>query len=192
MADRKYTSDYRLEKYVLPNGKIGKRRVYQGPEFAFCQSQDVIHRLGLTVLVCSAVVLVGLIPLLLTTSDISRTAYVLLPMAFSLFPLYQMFLVGGRLLRVQEPLTREMRDLTDKRLKMGSLWLMLLTGVTFLGSYLYWILQGLQAGDWLCLAGHTLGFAAAVLLFTREFTTIPWAKCCSVPTICSTRRPAKV
>lgn len=168
MADRKYTSDYRLEKYVLPNGKIGKRRVYQGPEFAFCQSQDVIRRLGLTALICSAVVLVGLIPLLLTPSEISRTAYVLLPMAFTLLPLYQTFLVGGRLLKVKEPLTREMRDLTDKRMKTASLWLMLLTGVTFVGSFLYWILQGLQAGDWLCLVGHTLGFAAAVLLFTQR------------------------
>lgn len=168
MADRKYVSDYRLEKYVLPNGKIGKRRVYTGPEFAFCQSRDVIRRLGVTALICSGVVLVGLIPLLLTTSDISRTAYVLLPMAFSLFPLYQMFLAGGRLLRTQEPLTRQMRDLTDKRLKIASLWLLLLTGVTFAGSYLYWILQGLQSGDWLCLAGHTVGFAAAVLIFTQR------------------------
>lgn len=168
MADRKYASDYRLEKYVLPNGKIGKRRVYAGPEFTFCQSRDVIRRLGLTVLICSGVVLVGLLPLLLTSSDISRTAYVLLPMAFSLIPLYQTFLAGGRLLRAQEPLTRQMRDLTDKRLKIGALWLLLLTGVTFAGSYLYWILQGLQAGDWLCLIGHTLGFAAAVVLFTQR------------------------
>ncbi len=168
MGERKYAKDYRMEEYTDLNGKVKLKRVYQGENYLFTQSPEEIKRLAKTVLVVSAAVFAGLLPLLLTATQIGRTIYVLLPMAFVLVPLFQTAAVGYRLLRYQAPLTRQQRDLTDKRLKAVSIWLTALTGVTLCGSVVYMFLHGLEAGEIWCVLGIALGFGSSFALLGQR------------------------
>lgn len=168
MIEKRYASDYRLEPYVTPDGKYKQRPVYQGAYYTFCQPAEQIRRLQHTVLFCTAAVVLGILPLLLSATQISHTFYVLLPMALSLIPLYYVAGVGIRLGQKQEKLTRQQRDQTDRRLRRSSLWLAALTGLLFAGTVLYWALEGMEPGDWWCLAGHALACGAALYLLTQR------------------------
>ena len=102
--------------------------------------------------------LVCLLPMLLNNTQIGRTIYILLPIAFTLIPVYHTVAVGIRLLRVRQPMTRQMRDLTDRRLRRASIWLTVMLGLDVLGCVVYWILRRLQRGEAVCIAGIALAF----------------------------------
>lgn len=164
MGIRKYASDYRLETHILPNGKAERTPIYQGPRFAYKADEASISRLSKQVLLSAVLTIVGLLPLLFNNSLIGRTFYVAIPMAFSLLPWYLVAVAGWRVGKFKTPLTREQRDQTDKRLRASSLWLCILVGVTAVGCVVYWILSGLQSGEWLSLAGVGLSLLCSVYL----------------------------
>ena len=166
MGIRKYASDYRLEEHVLPNGKSQTTRIYQGPHFRFVAPEEEVAQLRRKILLASALVIVGLIPLFLNNTQIGRTFYVMIPMAFTLLPWYYALLAGWRIGKVVQPLIREEKDSTDVRLHRTCPWLLGLVGATFAGSLVYWVLKGLQEGEWLCLCGVAVSLAAAIYLFT--------------------------
>lgn len=163
MADRHYVSDYRLEEHVAPDGTAQSERVYQGTYYRFCRDAGEIRSLGKQILLVSALIIVCLLPLLLNNTQIGRTFYVLLPVVFTLLPLYHLGAVGVRLLRYRQPLTRQMRDLTDCRLRQASVWLQVLLGGDSLGCIGYWISKGLQKGELLCVVGIFLALLLSLI-----------------------------
>ncbi len=168
MAERKYAKDYRIEEYTDINGKKKQRRIYQGENYVFEKGPKDIKLLGKTLLAFCAVVFAGLLPLLFVTTQIGRTIYVLLPMAFALLPLFQTAAVGYRLLSYRMPLTRQQKDLTDKRLKICSVFLTALLAVTLLGCVLYVILHGFEEGEIWCAIGIALSLASSFLIFSKR------------------------
>ena len=166
MAARKYVSDYRLETRVNPDGKAETVRIYQGPRFVYCAAEEQLRSLRKQILLSAVAVIVCLLPLLFNNTRIGRTFYVILPMAFTLLPWYLVAIAGWRLGKFQQPLTREQRDQTDKRLRIAAVWLTALLGVTFAGCIAYCILAGCESGEWLCVAGAGAALAVSVYLLT--------------------------
>lgn len=164
MSERRYASDYRLEDYVTPKGGMATRRIYQGVYYRFCQPEAVIHGLGRKLCLLGLAILVCLLPMLFNNTQIGRTFYVLLPIAFTLIPVYHISAVGIRLLRYCQPLTRQMRDLTDRRLHSAGIWLTAMLGLDVLGGVVYWILRRLQRGEVACIAGIALAFTLSFLV----------------------------
>lgn len=158
MSERRYASDYRLEDYVTPKGGMATRRIYQGVYYRFCQTEALVRGLGRKLCLLGLAVFACLLPMLFNNTQIGRTIYVLLPIAFTLIPIYHIAAVGVRLLRFRQPLTRQMRDLTDRRLRSASIWLTVMLGLDVLGCAVYWILRGLQRGEALCVVGIALAF----------------------------------
>lgn len=163
MADRHYVSDYRVEEHVAPDGTTQSERVYQGKYYRFCREAGEIGSLGKRLLFVSALIALCLLPLLFNNTRIGRTIYVLLPVAFTLLPLYHLCAVGLRLLRYQQPLTRQARDLTDRRLRTAAVWLTVLLAGDSLGCIGYWIGNGLQKGELLCVLGVFLALALSLI-----------------------------
>ena len=168
MAGRKYVSDYRLETHITPDGKAETVRVYQGPRFSYCATEAELRSLRLRILLWAVLVIVCLLPLLFNNTKISRTFYVILPMAFTLLPWFLLAQAAWRLGKFRQPLTREEKDQTDKRLRLSSLWLLILLGVTSAGCVVYCFLAGCQRGEWLCVAGVGAALAISVYLFTQR------------------------
>lgn len=163
MADRHYVSDYRVEEHVAPDGTTQSERVYQGIYYCFCREAGEIRSLGKRLLLVVMMVILCLLPLLFNNTRIGRTIYVLLPVAFTLLPLYHLGAVGVRLLRCRQPITRQMRDLTDRRLRKAAVWLTVLLAADSLGCAGYWIGKGLQKGELLCTAGIFLALMLSVI-----------------------------
>lgn len=166
MAARKYVSDYRLEKHVNPDGKVETVRIYQGPRFEYCAAEEKLRSLRKQILLGAVLVIVCLLPLLFNNTQIGRTFYVILPMAFTLLPWYLLAVAGWRLGKFQQPLTREERDQTDKRLRTASVWLTAMLSVTLAGCIAYCILVGCESGEWLCIAGTGAALAVSGYLLT--------------------------
>lgn len=168
MADRKYVSDYRLEDYVAPDGHRRQRRVYEGTYFRFALAPEKIRSFGLALFGQVVLAILLLLPLLFNNTQIGRTAYVILPMGFSLVPVYQLGAVSFRLRKLPERLTRQQRDLTDTRLKHASLGLLVLEGMTSIGTIVYWAVSGLQPGEWLPVLGVFLSTVLALGIFLQR------------------------
>lgn len=165
MSDRKYTSDYVLEEHLGPDGKLQTNRIYRGTYYRFIRPQTQIRQLGSRLLIMSALVLVLMLPLLFNNSQIGRTFYVLLPMAFVLIPLYQLAAVGWRLKTWELPLTRQQKDLTQGRLHQALPWLAALLALDTLGCGIYWLRNGrLETGEIFCVLGICLACALAARL----------------------------
>lgn len=168
MAVRKYASDYRLDRHLLPNGKEETVRIYQGPRYSYCGSPEQIIRLRKRILLGAVLVMVCLLPLLFNNTQIGRTIYVLLPMAFAFLPWYLLAIAGWRLGKFPQPMTREEKDQTDVRLRRSALWLLILLGLTAGGSASYCVLAGCRQNEWLSVAGIWAALLVSVYLFTQR------------------------
>ena len=168
MADRKYVSDYRLEDYVGPDGRRRQRRVYEGKYFRFVLAPERICSFGLVLLGQVALAALLLMPLLFNNTKIGRTFYVVLPMGFSLVPMFQLGAVSFRLRKLPEKLTRQQRDLTDIRLRRSSVGLLVLEAMTVIGTVVYWAALGLQPGEWFPVLGVLLSAAQALGIFFQR------------------------
>ncbi len=166
MADRKYASDYRLETFVNARGKPEQRRIYQGPDFVFCYPAR-IRRFAYTVLGVAIGVLLLLLPMFLSDTMITRTIYVLLPVALTLLPVYWLLAVARRLFLTKEPFTREHRDKTQRRLRRASITLTVLLAVAFAGALAYTFLVGVQPGEPVSIACIAVALAASVYLLPQ-------------------------
>ena len=171
MAGKKYADDYRLDKQLTDSGKVRTTAVYQGDWYGFCREPEAIRSLSLTVLLASVGVLVLMFPLLLLRPNeipISTSFFVVMPMAFVLLPVFRLFMVGIRLRRFQEPLTREQKDQTDVRLRRASIWLTVMTAVHLAGCGVYAYLEGLRNSDWIVVLCTGLELAVSVFLLTQR------------------------
>ena len=175
MGYRKYASDYRIDKQLTGSGRVRSTSVYTGQWFAYCESPETIRRLGWIVLGGAVAVVALLLPMLFCNSLISYTIYALLPMAFVLLPAYQLILVGARLLRFRAPMTHEQSDQVDQGLRRGTMWLLMLQGVHFIGCAVYCFVPGVQPGEWPILLCVAVAMAVAVYLMTlrNKAKTIP-------------------
>ena len=165
MTQRRYASDYRLEDSVTPNGSIETRRIYQGVYYRFCQEERVLRRAGKRLCLLCAGCLLCLLPMLFNNSRIGRTIYVLLPVAFTLLPMYHGMAVGVRMCKYHAPLTRQMRDQTDHRLRACGVWLMVMLGLDAAGAILYWLKMGMERGEGMCVAGIAGAMFLSLLVF---------------------------
>lgn len=164
MSERRYAGDYRLEEYVTPKGKVETRRIYQGAFYRFRREEKAVRALGKRLCLISLGCLIFLLPMLFNNTRIGRTAYVLLPIAFTLLPLYHTAAVGVRLQSSPGELTRQMRDLTDRRLRSAGVWLAVMLAADSLGCVVYWIAKGLQKGELLCILGIFLSFLCSLMV----------------------------
>lgn len=163
MAARKYVSDYRLEKHILPNGKVESIPVYQGTYFTFVHS-DQIPRLRRTLLVTCAAVFGLLIPMLLDNTRLGRTLYVVLPVVCTLAPLYLLLAAARRLGFPEDPFTREHRDKTQNRIQGASMALTVCLALSCAGTVLHFALHGVAANEIFAAACMLLSLAASIPL----------------------------
>ena len=166
MGYRKYASDYRLDKQLTGSGKVRTTAVYKGAWFNYCESPEAIRRLAITVICCAVAVVALLLPMLFCNTLISYTIYALLPMAFVLFPAYQLILVGARLFRFKAPLTHEQKDQTEIGLRRGCLWLLILQSIHFAGCAVYCFTPGVQEGEWPIIICVAVSMAVAIFMMT--------------------------
>lgn len=173
MTGRRYASDYRLEEFVTPRGDIQTRRIYQGVYYRFCLEEKALRRMGKGLCGLAALCLICLLPMLFNNSRIGRTIYVLLPVAFTLLPMYHVAAAGVRLCKYQAPLTRQMRDQTDRCLRKAGVWLSIMLGLDCMGAGAYGIVKGLERGEGLCVAGMVLALllSLAVLKMRKDAKT---------------------
>ena len=166
MGFRKYASDYRLDKHLTASGRTQTTATYKGDYFTYCESPESIRRLSLLVIGCGFAVVALLLPMLFCNTLISYTIYALLPMAFVLFPAYQLILVGFRLLRFKTPLTREQKDQTDVGLRRGCWLLLILQGIHFAGCAVYCFTPGVQEGELPIIICVAIAMGLAVFMMT--------------------------
>lgn len=166
MSYKKYASDYRLEESLTPGGKIQTRRIYQGVYYRFRESPEVIRSLGRTLVAGSIGCCLLLLPTLFTANDLGRSAYVVLPVAASLVPLYLLIAAAYRLLTGEEKFTREHRDKTEKRLHSAGICLPVFLGIACIGSIVYIILKGCAAGELGCIVCLFLAWLVSGFLMT--------------------------
>lgn len=168
MGQRRYAADYRLEEYVTPKGDVQTRRVYQGATYRFCRKEADVQQDGKKLCLISALCFAGLLPILFNNTQIGRTVYVLLPIAFTLIPVYHVAAAGVRMQKYESPLTRQQRDLTDRRLKSGSVGLTVMLGLDSAGCLAYWIVKGLERAEWLPIAGILTAFLLSLLILRMQ------------------------
>lgn len=164
MAARKYVSDYRVEKHILPNGKVESTPVYQGMYFTFVQPADQIRRLRRSLLATCLAVFALLIPMFLDNTRLGRTIYVILPAAAALVPLYLLLASARQLGFPEDPFTREHRDKTDNRIRGASVALTVILAVTSAGTVLHFILNGIASDEIFCAACLILSLVASIPL----------------------------
>lgn len=163
MAARKYVSDYRLEKHILPNGKVESVPVYQGAYFTFVHPAE-IRRLHKCLLATCLAVFALLVPMFLDNTRLGRTIYVILPAAAVLVPLYLLLASARRLGFTEDPFTREHRDKTDNRIRGASVALTVTLAATCAGTVLHFILNGIASDEIFCAACLMLALAASIPL----------------------------
>lgn len=168
MAGRKYVSDYRLEKVVTPTGKVETRQVYQGVYYTYAQTPEAISRLRKHILLTVVIVAVLMFPMLMTTSDLSHTIYIVLPVAAAFVPLYHLLAGARRLGFADKRFTREHRDKTEKRISRASLWLSIFLGLSAAGGVVYLCLRTVQTEEILCVVSLALAWAASLLLLPQR------------------------
>lgn len=168
MAGKKYVSDYRIEDSVTPSGRVESKRVYQGVYYRFLESEACIRRLRLHIIVVAVVTAVLLLPFLFTNSDLSRTFYVVLPVALAYVPLYHL-LAGARRLGFPEPkFTREHRDKTERRISRASIWLSIFMGIGSVGGIVYCIRRGRTGEEVLCVVSLAIGWLLDLSLLPQR------------------------
>ena len=167
MAARKYVSDYRLEKHILPNGKVESIPVYEGAYFTFVNPAEA-RRLRKLLLVTCIAVFALLIPLFLDNTRLGRTIYVILPAAAALVPLYLLLASARRLGFSEDPFTREHRDKTDNRIRGASVALTVILAVACAGTVLHFILNGFASDEIFCAACLLLAPAASIPLLKNR------------------------
>lgn len=167
MAARKYVSDYRLEKHILPNGKVESVPVYQGAYFTFVHPAEVRRLRRLLLITCIAVFGL-LIPMFLDNTRLGRTIYVILPVAATLVPLYLLLAGARRLGFSEDPFTREHRDKTDNRIRGASVALTVILAVSCAGTILHFILNGIAADEILCAACLMLSLVVSIPLLKNR------------------------
>lgn len=163
MAARKYASDYRLERHILPNGKAESIPVYQGAYFTFVHSEK-IRRLRKCLLLTCALVFGLMIPLLLDNTRLGRTVYVVLPVVSALVPLYLLLAGARRLGFPEDPFTREHRDKTDHRIQGASIALTVCLAIGAAGCALHFSLHGIAADEIFCAVCLVLALSASLPL----------------------------
>ncbi len=165
MGHRKYASDYSLEEHLDGSGRFQTDRVYRGKYYRFVCGPEQAGRNGNKLLLASALIAALLLPLLFNNTQMGRTFYVLLPVAFCLVPLYHLTAVGWRMRTYPERLTREEKDLTQERLAGTLLWLAGILWVTCIGCAVYWLRNGVSGpGEILCVMGVVLACGLATWL----------------------------
>ena len=167
MAARKYASDYRLEKHILPNGKVESVPVYQGTNFTFVHPAE-IRRLQRCLLFTCAVVFCLMIPMFLDNTRLGRTIYVVLPAVSALAPLYLLLAGARRLGFLEDPFTREHRDKTDHRIQGASIALTVCLAISVAGCVLHFILHGIAANEIFCAACLVLALSASIPLLRQR------------------------
>ena len=162
MAAKKYVSDYRLEKHILPNGKVESIPVYQGTYFTFVYPADTIRRLRKQLLAVSGIISVLLLPMLLDNTRLGRTIYVVLPAISTLVPLYLLLAAARRLGFPEGPFTREHRDKTDRRIRGASVALTACLAASCIGSVIHFIVNGIAANEIFCVICMFLALAVSI------------------------------
>lgn len=169
MAGRKYVSDYRLEESLTPSGRMETKRVYRGEYYRYQESPECIRKLRLRILLVCVAVIVLMLPMLLTNSDLGRTIYVVLPVAASFVPLY-LLLAGARRLGFPDVrFTREHRDKTERRIARSNLLLSIFLGIGSVGSVVFCFRRSCSGGEVFCVISLVLGWICAMSL-------LPWRK----------------
>ena len=167
MAARKYVSDYRLEKHILPNGKVESIPVYQGVYFTFVHPAE-IRRLRKCLLATCLAVFALLVPMFLDNTRLGRTIYVILPAAATPVPLYLLLAGARRLGFSEDPFTREHRDKTDNRIRGASVALTVMLAVSAAGTVLHFILNGIAADEIFCAVCLLLSLIASIPLLKNR------------------------
>ena len=162
MGMRKYLKDYRLENVIGKNGKKRTVSVYCGSYYTFTEDwarvRDGARTFALLALAQVALCLMAL----LTNAECGRAAYVMIPFAFILLPLFGVCMGAAGLTTAKPRLTREAKDHIRMRTGVCPLIVLILAAVSALSHIPYAIIHGETPQDIVYLAA-ALGICASAL-----------------------------
>ena len=169
MVARKYLGDYRLENRVDPkSGKVKTVPVYRGAWFTFAADANAVRRAKRLYPILSAVCALLFLLVLLLNAPSGHAAYVTLPFAAMIFPLFFCLAGSRRLLTAKDKMTREHADKICVRFASSSFFLALFSAISAAGHTLFWVRSGTSAPDALSFAATAAILAAAVTMFQRR------------------------
>ena len=169
MVARKYLGDYRLENREDPrSGKIKTVPVYRGAWFAFAADANAVRRAKRLYPILSAVCALLFLLVLLINAPSGHVAYVTLPFAAMIFPLFFCLAGSRRLLTAKDKVTREHADKICARFASSSFILALLSAISAAGHALFWLRSGASALDALSFAATAVILISAAIMFQRR------------------------
>jgi len=174
MGMRKYASDYTLENHVKPDGGVQTQRIYRGTWYTFQADSKTVRGLRRKLTAVTAAIIIFLLPMFLTATDLSRTAYVLLPLVAAFFPLYLLVATIRRLGMEERPFNREHRDKTDRRLRVAGVWLPVFLAIGLVGGIVYGVTHTCGTEELLCIASlvPALGLSVWLMSFRKAAATV--------------------
>ncbi len=141
MISRKYLSDYRLEHIEGKNGRMKSKAVYIGDYFEFSMEQPLFRKTRLELLVSTAVLAGAFVFGLFMNAASAHTMYVIgpdacvmLPLAFQIYSVYELF-------TVRTPMRRETAEKIKKRTVTSTVFCAVFASVALAGDAVFFAVQ---------------------------------------------------
>lgn len=148
MLTNKYAKEYRLDTEKDAKGKIHEKSIYTGPLFFLKTDESQKKKICVHMIFCTLAALVLFVSGLWNQSVYMHVFYISIPSICQGIMIYLLgtgclYLWGGR-----EFYTREQRDKSGERIKLGGAIGMILGGGTLLGIAIYSALYRPGVGIW--------------------------------------------
>lgn len=145
MGFKKYLNDYRLENVENKKGKIVTKAVYRGDYFVYRYRGEELRRARITVISCSACLLVAFVLGLVfyRNSGFTSQYYTLAPYLLCLFPIFYLCLAVYNVIKTGEGVKtdREHKDGIHDRIAKCTTGIMILDGLCFAGLIVSTVLK---------------------------------------------------
>ena len=137
MISRKYLSDYRLEHIEGKKGRMKPKAVYIGDYFEFSMEEPVFRRTRLSLLVSTAALVCAFVFGLFMNAASAHTMYVIgpdacvmLPLAFQIYSVFELF-------TVRPPMRRETAEGIKKRTVTSTLFCAIFASAALAGDAVF-------------------------------------------------------
>lgn len=145
MRSKRYLKDYQLTPTVTAKGRLSPVASYVGAYHRFTAEPETMRRAKRSYLVLAAAAVLLLAVLLWFSDVIDRERrYLLIPMAFNVFPVFGVVMGAIRLRAAPEKMTLRQRDQICNRLPAFSFGLMVLAVLSFAATVAQLAINGVR------------------------------------------------
>ena len=167
MSAKKYAGDYRLENVPGRKGRLRTVPVYRGERYRFSAPPERVRKAKQRLLICMVFASVGLFVPMLSTAEMLRLWYVLLPLVLCLLPAAGLWKCCYTLHIVKETFIRSQKDLIQDHITAWSVCLISLAGASLVGQIAAYI-SGRGAGEWSSTVSTLVIIASAAFIFRTK------------------------